>query len=260
MSIRLCAVLLVLGGTMLAQQAPVGYDDTPMQPNGKWRVHDGKRPQPTDRHARCGVTAMPAPLRRTPPCWSVTRADLSAWQMMDGAPVTWAMSNGVARNRQGPDPHARRSSPTFSCTSSSRRRRTSRATARAAATAASSCSASSRSRCWTAITTPPIPDGQASAMYGQYPPLVNASRPPGRMADVRHRRSRRRDSRPAEAGEAGRRHRPSQRHRRAQRHAVLGTDGAQEDRSVHAGQREGADRACRITATRCATGTSGSGR
>ena len=46
MSMRLCAVLLVLSGTMLAQQAPVGYDDTPMQPNGTWRVHDGKRPQP----------------------------------------------------------------------------------------------------------------------------------------------------------------------------------------------------------------------
>jgi hypothetical protein len=26
---------------------------------------------------------------------------------------------------------------------------------------------------------PTYPDGQASAMYGQYPPLVNASRPPG---------------------------------------------------------------------------------
>ena len=25
-------------------RAPIGYDDTPMQPNGKWRVHDGKRP------------------------------------------------------------------------------------------------------------------------------------------------------------------------------------------------------------------------
>ena len=29
-----------------AQQAPIGYDDTPMQPNGKWRVHDGTRPYP----------------------------------------------------------------------------------------------------------------------------------------------------------------------------------------------------------------------
>ena len=28
------------------QQAPTGYDDTPMQPDGKWRVHDITRPRP----------------------------------------------------------------------------------------------------------------------------------------------------------------------------------------------------------------------
>ena len=30
------------------------------------------------------------------------------------------------------------------------------------------------------------PDGQAAAMYGQYPPLVNVARAPGRVADLRH--------------------------------------------------------------------------
>ena len=29
-----------------SQQPKIGYDDTPMQPNGKWHVHDGARPQP----------------------------------------------------------------------------------------------------------------------------------------------------------------------------------------------------------------------
>jgi hypothetical protein len=28
------------------QQASIGYDDTPMQSDGKWRVHDSKRPRP----------------------------------------------------------------------------------------------------------------------------------------------------------------------------------------------------------------------
>ena len=32
---------------VLSQQPnQLGYDDTPMQPSGKWRVHDSKRPQP----------------------------------------------------------------------------------------------------------------------------------------------------------------------------------------------------------------------
>ena len=30
-----------------SQDSPVGYDDTPHLPGGKWRVHDGTRPQPT---------------------------------------------------------------------------------------------------------------------------------------------------------------------------------------------------------------------
>ena len=33
-------------GALLSQQAPIGYDDTPMQPDGKWKVHDSKRPRP----------------------------------------------------------------------------------------------------------------------------------------------------------------------------------------------------------------------
>ena len=64
-------VALVLTAAVSGQQAPIGYDDTPMQPNGKWRVHDGTRPYPPivtppparrarrravrcDRAARCG--------------------------------------------------------------------------------------------------------------------------------------------------------------------------------------------------------------
>ena len=101
MSIRLCAVLLVLSGTMLAQQAPVGYDDTPMQPNGKWRVHDGKRPQPRMVAPGDGVAAMPVNAPQDATVLVGPRADLSAWQMMDGSPVTWAMSNGVLETGKG---------------------------------------------------------------------------------------------------------------------------------------------------------------
>ena len=53
------------------------------------------------------------------------------------------------------------------------------ATARTAATAASSCRAATRCRCSTRSTTRPIADGQAGAIYGQWPPLVNAVRRPG---------------------------------------------------------------------------------
>ena len=51
------AVCVLSATVMAAQQppatttqqppAPTGYQDTPMQPNGKWHIHDGTRPQPT---------------------------------------------------------------------------------------------------------------------------------------------------------------------------------------------------------------------
>src|SRR4051794_16663702 len=40
------AFVVASGMLGMGQPAPVGYDDTPMQPNGKWHIHDGKRPQP----------------------------------------------------------------------------------------------------------------------------------------------------------------------------------------------------------------------
>ena len=38
--------LIAVTAIAAGQQAPTGYDDTPMQPNGRWHIHDGKRPQP----------------------------------------------------------------------------------------------------------------------------------------------------------------------------------------------------------------------
>src|SRR5437867_11908111 len=93
---RLAYVALPLGlaATMLGQQAPVGYDDTPMQPNGKWHIHDLNRPQPT---VVTPGEAAPKPLPGPSDAMTIVAArdDLSACQMMDGSPVTWSMKHGV---------------------------------------------------------------------------------------------------------------------------------------------------------------------
>src|SRR4051812_18669742 len=84
---------LALGaGLLIGQQAPTGYDDPPMQPNGRWHIHDGKRPQPPIVTPGA-MTPAPAPLDAT--ILVGAGADKSAWQMMDGAAVTWPMSDGV---------------------------------------------------------------------------------------------------------------------------------------------------------------------
>ena len=62
-------------------QPPVlGYDDTPMQPDGRWRIHDSRRPQPPI------VTPGPAPTTPSPaPSDAIVllgaHDDLSAWHL-----------------------------------------------------------------------------------------------------------------------------------------------------------------------------------
>jgi hypothetical protein len=80
-------------------------------------VHDGTRPQPP--------IVVPPAIDQTPaPADAVVLlgagSDLSAWQMTDGSPPTWMMNDGVLQVGKCCRPGG--TSPTFSCTSSSRRR------------------------------------------------------------------------------------------------------------------------------------------
>src|SRR5258708_37263149 len=102
-SFVLCAVILAsIVGLARAQQKNLGYDDTPMQPNGMWRIHDGARPQPkvvTPGAANgSSVAAMP-------PSDAIVLLgpgrDLSRWQMLDGSPATWPIDGGIGESGQG---------------------------------------------------------------------------------------------------------------------------------------------------------------
>jgi hypothetical protein len=178
MGFKVYAVLFVLGGTLVAQQAPVGYDDTPMQPNGKWRVHDGKRPQPRLVKPGDSVNMSPAAAPQDATVLIGSRADLSAWQMMDGAPVTWAMSNGVLSTGKGLirtkaeftdfQLHVEFATPSEVKGDSQGR-----------GNSGVFLLGKFEIQVLDSFHNPTYPDGQASAMYGQYPPLVNASKGPG---------------------------------------------------------------------------------
>ena len=167
----------MLTSPVLAQQAPIGYDDTPMQPNGKWRVHDGTRPYPPV------VTpgGRRTPCQRRPTRIVLLGAGDNLERVADGRMDTRGVDDEGRRaaHRQG---HAADEGAVHRRPAARRVRdavRGARATARDAATAACFCSATSRSRCSTAIDNITYADGQAAAMYGQYPPLVNALAPPG---------------------------------------------------------------------------------
>jgi len=171
-------IVFVLAGTLIGQQAPVGYDDTPMQPSGRWRIHDGARPQP-----RVVKPGDPGPMRPAPaPQDAIVLVgsgdDRSAWQMMDGSPVTWAMSNGVLSTGKGfirtraeftdVQLHVEFATP-----------KEVKGDSQGRGNSGVFLGGKFEIQVLDSYQNRTYSDGSAAAMYGQYPPLVNASRPPG---------------------------------------------------------------------------------
>ena len=170
-------VLFVLSGNMLGQQANLGYDDTPMQPNGRWHIHDGKRPQPPlVRPAPMKVSPVPAPADATQLLGD--RDDLSAWQMMDGSPATWVMKNGTLETGKGVI-RTRAELADFQLHVEFATPSEIKGDGQGRGNSGVFLLGKFEIQVLDSHQNPTYPDGQAAAMYGQYPPLVNASRPPG---------------------------------------------------------------------------------
>jgi 3-keto-disaccharide hydrolase len=175
-----CALVLTVAGMFVAasgQQANLGYDDTPMQPDGRWHIHDGRRPQPPIVTPGPPL-ATPAPAPGDATILLGARDDLSAWQMTDGAPPTWTMKNGVLETGKGYlrtkavftdfQLHVEFATPS-----------TVKGDSQGRGNSGVFLLGLFEIQVLDSYKNPTYPDGQAAAMYGQHPPLVNASRPPG---------------------------------------------------------------------------------
>jgi hypothetical protein len=160
-----------------AQKPVIGYDDTPMQPDGKWRVHDIKRPvPPVVAPAPASATPMPPPADAT--VLLGPGSDVSAWQMMKGEPVTWVMTDGVLPTGKGMirtkaeftdfQLHVEFATPSEVKGDSQGR-----------GNSGVFLLGRFEIQVLDSYQNRTYADGQAAAMYGQHPPLVNASRPPG---------------------------------------------------------------------------------
>jgi len=165
-------------------QGPIGYTDTPMLPGGKWHVHDSGRPQP--RAVEPGTCSTQESVGRPPSDALVLfdGAGLSMWQTEKGQPPAWIVENRIL---QVPDIGTPNGGDIYTRDSFG------------------DCQLHIE---WAAPDPPTgeimnrgnsgvfffglyelqvfdsyrggiYADGQAAAVYGQYPPLVNASRRPG---------------------------------------------------------------------------------
>jgi len=153
----------------------LGYDDTPFLPGGKWRVHDGNRPQPP--------VVTPAAEPGGPPSDAVVLFDgtsLDAWVSVAGGPARWKVENGYMEVVPGTGDiqtlaefgdaqiHLELCEP---------------AEVKGEGQGRGNSGVFLMGRyeiqvldCYNNLT---YADGTSAAIYGQYPPLVNACRPPG---------------------------------------------------------------------------------
>jgi len=166
---------------MTAQkQAPVGYDDTPMLPDSQWRVHDGKRPQPPVIDPGTAST-QETPGR--PPEDAIVLfdgTDTSQWEKAGGGPVGWQIVDGamevvprtgsiVSKESFGDcHLHVEWASPTVVKGDSQGR-----------GNSGVFLLAKYEIQVLDSYDNVTYADGHTGAIYGQYPPLVNATRAPG---------------------------------------------------------------------------------
>jgi hypothetical protein len=162
------------------QKAPTGYADTPNIPGSKWRVHDDARPRPP---VITPGTPSTEKVPGKPPSDAVVLFDgtsLAAWRTEKGAPAAWKVHNGymevvggsgdiVTKEEFGDSQlHVEFRTPTPPKGNSQER-----------GNSGVFLFGIYEVQVLDSYDNPTYADGQASAIYGQAPPLVNASRPPG---------------------------------------------------------------------------------
>ena len=177
--VLLFTLTILIGGTVLmGQDQPVGYEDTPQLPGQQWKVHDPNRPQPKVVGSSERFSEHAAPPADATILFDGT--DLSRWQKAGGGEAGWKIVNDymevaprsgsiVTRDEFGDfQLHLEFATP-GKVESNSQGRGNSGVIIYGLYEIQVLDSWQNRT----------YPDGQAGAIYGQYPPLVNAARPPG---------------------------------------------------------------------------------
>src|SRR5213592_45329 len=167
-----------------AQQAVVpvkkdiGYSDTPLVPGSQWHVHDGQRPQP-----RIVTPAATFSHLAPPPSDAVVLfngTDLSQWTLPGSEAAKWKVENGYMEVVPGSGSirtkgkfadfqlHLEFATPAEVKGNSQGR-----------GNSGILFNSIYEVQVLDSWENPTYPDGQCGALYGQTPPLVNASKPPG---------------------------------------------------------------------------------
>ncbi|MEW6356477.1 MAG: DUF1080 domain-containing protein [Planctomycetota bacterium] len=163
------------------KKSPVGYDDTPVLPGSKWRVHDGTRPQP--RIVTPGTESSQKAPGAAPSDAVILfdGTDLSGWESVkDKGPAQWKVEKGYME--VVPKTGNIQTKKHFGdCQLHVEWRAPAEITGESQGRGNSGVflMAIYEIRVLDCYQNPTYPDGTTAALYGQCPPLVNACRKPG---------------------------------------------------------------------------------
>jgi hypothetical protein len=168
----------MVGATAVVAQQNLGYTNTPFLPDSTWRVHDGTRPQP--RIVTPGATfsqGAPAPSDATV---LFDGKDLSKWESNQGGEAKWKVEESYTESVRGAGGirtkdkfadfqlHVEFATPSPPRGNSQDR-----------GNSGVLINGMYEVQVLDSFNNKTYPDGQAGAIYGQTPPLVNACKPPG---------------------------------------------------------------------------------
>jgi len=177
----------VLGGTLLpslAEEAKPGYKDTPMLPGGKWHVHDSDRPHPPV--VTPGTSSTPDTPGKAPSDAIVLfdGTDLSRWRTEGGQPSGWVVADGAMQvppknTPNGGDIYTKDEFGDCQLHIEWATPNPPKGNSQDRGNSGIFFFGRYEFQVLDNFQNPTYSDGQAGSIYGEAPPQVNASRPPG---------------------------------------------------------------------------------
>ncbi|MEO7412882.1 MAG: DUF1080 domain-containing protein, partial [Opitutaceae bacterium] len=173
-----CAASLLFFVANCPAAESLGYTDTPLIPGTQWHVHDSERPRPA-------IVTPGATFSHLAPAPSdaiilFDGKDASRWSDRNGGEAKWILNDGALESVRGTGMirtrdkfadfqlHLEFATPAKVEGSSQGR-----------GNSGVMINGMYEIQILDSYDNPTYADGQAAALYGQYPPLVNASKPPG---------------------------------------------------------------------------------
>ncbi len=169
-----CVTALSLGA---AERAQEGFTDTPMQPDGKWHVHDPNRPRPA-------VITPGASFSQTAKAPSdavvlFDGKDFSKWQAERGGEVKWKLENDYMETTKTGRIRTKDEFGDFQLHLEWATPAVVVGKGQGRGNNGVNIFGRYEIQVLDSYNNETYADGQAAAIYGQKPPLFNASKPPG---------------------------------------------------------------------------------